>query len=292
MVLVLAACSRGPADPFVQTTPPENLAARFWPPVGWAWGLIRTGDAPALRYGVAAPAGASAGEVVILTGYGETAEGWFETVRALTAAGYTVWVLEGAGQGGSARYRGGGRGYVPDFQADIEGLHALVAGVIRPPEDKPIALIASGTAGVVARAAIVEGLSAQPVLLLTPPSDDSLDALRRFDWSDLSALGPRFATQARWIDANPDLEVGGASSGWRRAYDRLERQLAQVPDGSTDTPEIIFIGRGEEFSICRVDGDCEAVVIPAYAPLHLVPGTDMAGMIETAIAAGETDHGA
>ncbi len=78
------------------------MAERFYPPENWAWGLIEVGDAPAQRYGVAAPAVTARADVLILPDAGETAETWFETARDLTASGYAVWVLEGcAGQGGS-----------------------------------------------------------------------------------------------------------------------------------------------------------------------------------------------
>src|SRR5215472_13314829 len=42
-------------EPFVESRVPPDLAERFYPPEGWAWGLVQLGDGPALRYGVAAP---------------------------------------------------------------------------------------------------------------------------------------------------------------------------------------------------------------------------------------------
>src|SRR5262249_31672451 len=93
-------------DGFADSRPPPGLAERFYPPEDWAWGFLQVGDAPAQRYGVAAPPVTPRADVLILPDYGESAETWFETARDLTASGYVVWVLEGVGQGGSGRLTG------------------------------------------------------------------------------------------------------------------------------------------------------------------------------------------
>src|SRR5665213_1874731 len=98
---LLAACGGGDRSPFADSRMPPDLAERFYPPEGWAWGFVKVGDAPAQLYGVAAPAGAPRGDILILADYGELAETWFETARDLNRRGYAVWILEGAGQGGS-----------------------------------------------------------------------------------------------------------------------------------------------------------------------------------------------
>ena len=99
---LLGACSgSGDLAPFAESRTPASLAERFYPPEGWAWGFVRIGEAPDQRYGVAAPNGVPRAEILILPDYGETAETWFETVRDLNHRGFAVWVLEGAGQGGS-----------------------------------------------------------------------------------------------------------------------------------------------------------------------------------------------
>ncbi|MEI7932687.1 MAG: alpha/beta hydrolase, partial [Alphaproteobacteria bacterium] len=148
LCLALAAC--GPvrtAEPVANTQLPPHLSAKYWAPEGWGWGVLRVNGKPSLRYGVASPPGMSAGQIIIMTGYGETAEGWFETARFLVDKDYSVWVLEAAGQGGSDRYDGPrDQGQAPDFEADVEGVRALSAAVIRPRPSAPISVIASGTA--------------------------------------------------------------------------------------------------------------------------------------------------
>ena len=46
--------------------------------------------------------------------------------RDLRASGYTVWVLEGVGQGGSGRGGKGGPGEVSTFDADAAGVRAMI----------------------------------------------------------------------------------------------------------------------------------------------------------------------
>jgi lysophospholipase len=64
--LVELATRGGERDAFLDSRPPPGLAQRFYPPAGWAWGLIQLGDGPAQRYGVSGPAGAPRAEVLIL----------------------------------------------------------------------------------------------------------------------------------------------------------------------------------------------------------------------------------
>ena len=53
LLLLLAACGGGDGRaPFVESRIPPALSPRFWAPDGWAWGLLKVGDAPAQRYGV------------------------------------------------------------------------------------------------------------------------------------------------------------------------------------------------------------------------------------------------
>src|SRR5580658_3756695 len=130
-----------PRDAFADTRPPPGLAERFYPPPNWAWGLLQANeDAPVQRYGVSAPDVVAKGQVLILPDYGESAETWFETVRDLNAAGYIVWVLEGVGQGGSARLTGHrDLGELKSFEPDVAGVRALIDHVIRPTIDRPLA---------------------------------------------------------------------------------------------------------------------------------------------------------
>ncbi|HVK42039.1 MAG TPA: alpha/beta hydrolase, partial [Phenylobacterium sp.] len=90
MVISLVACSRdGARQAFAESRTPASLAPRFYPPEGWAWGYVGTGEKPVQRYGVASTRRVPVANVVIVPGYGETAEVWFETASDLIGRGYT-----------------------------------------------------------------------------------------------------------------------------------------------------------------------------------------------------------
>ena len=193
------------------------MSPQFWAPDGWAWGIVKIRDHPGLRYGVVSPNGMSAGEIVIMTGHGETAEGWFETARWLVDQDYSVWVLEAAGQGGSGRY-GEPRdvAQAPDFTADMDGVRALVAGIIRPKTRNPVSVIASGAAAPAAIAALSHGMPAR-ALILSAPGDGAFPA-GGAGWSrpkSTTGLTVRQREQLGWMIVNPDLRMGGAARTWR-----------------------------------------------------------------------------
>src|SRR3569832_916048 len=89
LLLALGACRPGddPRAPFTDSRIPPGLEHRFYPPQGWTWGLLKIGTAPPVRYGVAAPASTARSQVLILPGYGEPAEAWFEIANELIAHG-------------------------------------------------------------------------------------------------------------------------------------------------------------------------------------------------------------
>jgi len=194
--------------PFAESRSPSSLAVRFQPPPGWAWGYVRVGDAAVQRYGVSAPPGAPRGQLLILPGYGESAESWFETIRDLNARGYTVWLLERQGQGGSERlspWRD--LGHVTSFAPDVTTTKATVKAVIRPNGRDPFVILSHGDGGVVALRALEEGLQADGLVLSSP----------NFDFADLPRAKGPFVRIARWARG---LKLGfvryPGQPGWKR----------------------------------------------------------------------------
>lgn len=237
-------------DAFVESHVPPDLAERFYPPAGWAWGLIQLGDGPAQRYGVAAPDAVAQAQVLILPDYGESAETWFETARDLNDAGYAVWVLEGMGQGGSARMTSRrDLGHVVSFDVDVAAVRAMIDAVIRPGPDAPLVILGEGQGALVA-ARVVE-VGARPAALILssprcPPSAGGgkllrtlgLGALRAPGSKGWSRSGPddfasgrthdrwRGSITHRWQIANPDLRLGGPSLDWLAAVTTLAQRDA------------------------------------------------------------------
>jgi lysophospholipase len=230
---------------FADSRPPPDLAERFYPPDNWAWGEIQPTRGAVQRYGVSAPSVYSRADVLILPDYGESAETWFETARDLNAAGYTVWVLEGVGQGGSARL-GGHRdlGELRNFDGDVAGVRGMIDTVIRPAPGRPFVLLGQGVGALLAARVAATGAPSGVVLSAprcapgTPAGTLAyigLGAVRAPGGDAWARTGPddfaahrthdrwRGALTHAWQVANPDLRLGGPSLDWQAALAALQR---------------------------------------------------------------------
>ena len=246
MLAMLAACGvRDPRSAFADSRPPPGLAERFYPPEGWAWGLFSADSGPVQRYGVSSPAVVARGQVLILPDYGETAETWFETARDLNAAGYTVWILEGVGQGGSERIAGPrDLGELRSFAVDRIAVRGFAQLVIRPDKDRPLVILGQGVGAYVGARAVETGGRPAGLILSgatcgRPVASDLLRSLGfgglrapgtgpwRRDGPDDHAAGRthdawRGAVTHLWQGANPDLRMGGPSLDWQAAFAELQ----------------------------------------------------------------------
>jgi lysophospholipase len=260
--MLLGACGRDDRGPFVDSRPPPGLAERFYPPENWAWGLLSADGGPAQRYGVAAPRGPSRAQVLIIPDYGESAETWFETARDLVGAGYTVWVLEGVGQGGSARL-GAERdlGEVSSFDPDVAAVRGMIATVIRPSASEPLALVGQGVGALVAARAVETGARPAALILSAPACDAparpswlvsvGLGSLRAPGMQPWRRDGPdAFAEQRThdawrggvthaWQTANPDLRMGGPSLVWDVALADLQKKT-RADLGALVVPAVVI----------------------------------------------------
>lgn len=293
LLLSLAACGRdGGREPFAESRTPAELAPRFYPPEGWAWGYIGVGDKPLQRYGVASTRRVPTATIVIVPGYGETAEVWFETASDLIGRGATVWILDRAGQGGSGRYvLPRDLGFTPTFDPEVAALRELVRVVIRPSPDAPLILLGHADGAIVALSAVRSGLKVDGVVassprLAEPPAGRLLGPVRRADappagwkpWSrevadDLAARRTHDAWRGKvghaWMTANPDLRLAGPSLGWSKAFEAASRLL------ETGAPQIraqvlMINPAGRATPLCLRLPTCQATTLPgARSALHL-----------------------
>jgi lysophospholipase len=264
--VLLARSGLGSPAPFAASDPPPGLAERFHPPENWAWGLIQAGDGPVQRYGVAAPDAVAKADVLILPGYGETAETWFETARELTGAGDAVWVLEGAGQGGSARLTGQrDLGEVRSFDGDVAAVKAMIQTVIRPQPRRPLVVLGEGVGALVAARAAESWAVAGGLVLSQPDCRPrgpagllvrlGLGGVRAPDGEGWRRDGPddfargrthdpwRGAVTRAWQLANPDLRMGGPSLDWLAAFDAMQRRAgADAKLIATPTLQVESVG--------------------------------------------------
>jgi lysophospholipase len=234
-------------DAFIDSRPPPDLAERFYPPENWAWGELQPGQGSTQRYGVSAPAVVPRGDILILPDYGESAETWFETARDLNAAGYTVWVLEGVGQGGSARLSSHrDLGELHSFDGDLAGVRAMIDAVIRPPPRRPLVVLGEGVGALLAARAAEIGPPPTALVLSGPtcaPGTPAgalvylgLGSFRAPGGDVWARAGPddfaarrthsawRGAVTRAWQVANPDLRLGGSSLDWQAALAGLQSQ--------------------------------------------------------------------
>ncbi|MET3667294.1 alpha/beta hydrolase [Caulobacter sp. 1776] len=309
-VLTVSACGDGASRaPFAETRTPPSLGSRFYPPQGWSWGYVRSGEGLIQRYGVSAPPVAPRATILILTGYGESAEAWFETASALNAQGFTVWVLERQGQGGSERatpWRD--LGHADSFDPDVAAVRALTNGVVRPRMDIPFVVLGHSEGGLVALRAAEQGLSMDGLILSSPafgltaaprsredfarfaPAMRTLRLgwIRTLDQSGWRRDGPdgvqsgathdpqRGKVQAAWMLANPDLRMGGRSLGWFAAFfDASEAAARDIR--KADGPTLMLdAGRDQAVTatpqrrLCAAMVDCKETRYPgAGHDLHL-----------------------
>lgn len=253
-LIPLAACgARDDLGPAVSTTPPAALATRFYPPEGWTWGLLQVGDTPPVRYGVGAPRRSHRGEIVIVPGFGEPAEAWFETVNDLIANEWGVWVLDLHGQGGSAR-AGEPREMVSvdSFEPDAGALQAVLREATRAARGQPVIVLAAGGGAAVALSSLsmagrgVAGAVLSAPVLVDPNVEHGEVGrwMRRLGFGDGLAEGqeawssapdtpPAFGDPVRgrvsdaWMRANPELRTGGASWSWMAAWADLSEQVRE-----------------------------------------------------------------
>lgn len=290
LLLLLAACGGGDGRAaFVESRIPPSLSPRFWAPDGWAWGLLKVGEAPAQRYGVSSTPITPQAQILILSGYGESAETWFETARDLNARGYSVWVLERAGQGGSERYAlPRDLGHAPSFKDDIQAVKVLARMMEASAPGTPIIILGHSVGGLVAVAAVEQGAPAQGLILSAPTFagedlvEGSMATVVKVGLGRLPAAigsgwkrhGPdarsqgltgdvwRGAVQKAWQTANPDLRMGGQSLGWLGAF-RETSKAVEPGLARLETPTLLLSGgldrnadTAEQARVCKAMARC------------------------------------
>ena len=124
------------------------MAARFLAPSGFVWGSLPTNDGAELRWGHL-PAKAPRAECVLVGGFAECIEKYFETIGDLAARGYSVWCLDWRGQGGSSRPRRlPSRPRPRQFDRDASELASFTKKL--PPTRRPRLLIGHSMGGATA----------------------------------------------------------------------------------------------------------------------------------------------
>jgi lysophospholipase len=231
---------------------PAGLAARFKAPIGIEWNYFQNADGARVRWShVPAAVPDKKGTVVLMHGYSEFAEKYFEVMRDLTAHGYDVWQMDWRGYGGSDRYlREREKAHSLGTSHDTHDLDQFVRTVVKQVPGKPLILIAHSMGAQLAvrylhdypRTFQAVVLSSPFLSLATTANRGMPDWLvgsiiwstNSFGFSESWAMGNgpwkdkpiekmshdpvRAELQRQWNRANPALRIGGVTNGWIKEY--------------------------------------------------------------------------
>lgn len=122
-------------------------------PAGLKWGQFTNAQGAKIRFAFSPPPDLTTvkGHIVMLPGFKEPIEKYFEAVRDMHARGYAVWLMDWRGQGGSERY-------LPDqphkahhtgYEEQIETLHQFITRHVLPakPAQLPLHIMAHSMGG-------------------------------------------------------------------------------------------------------------------------------------------------
>ena len=123
---------------------------RFFEPEGWRTDFFTSTSGREIRYGHAVPKGDPKGTVVITTGYADFMEAYHETINSYLDRGFSVWMMDWAGHGGSEKKTPGSKIKGQMVEDHIEDLRKFREEVVKPVEGKPVFLSTHSMGGQIA----------------------------------------------------------------------------------------------------------------------------------------------
>ena len=276
-----------------------NLPPRFLAPAGLRWGMFRATDGTALRWAHLPDADAHLG-CVLVGGFAEFAEKYFETMADLHARGVDVWFLDWRGQGGSQRdAHDGARPLARDFVRDAADLAEFTNAMLPAPARRIVVAHSMGAAIAVLALAGQPDLFAAAVLsapMLRIATGNIPYAVARliaragvtFGFAATFAPGcgrwqedPQIAANSvcshdplragleqAWFLAQPRLRLDGPTYGWVDSAIKLSARLMRPETlRHVDTPVLIGCPGDDAF----VDPTAEeraAQILPACTLVH------------------------
>lgn len=146
------------------TAPAPDLEARFLEPDGFRWGQAVTRDGAALRWGHLTAG--TARDCILVGGFLEFIEKYFEVVRDFHTRGFNVWCLDWRGQGRSHR-TGGTRPGARDFERDADDLAHFIAA--HSPKPHRRVLVAHSMGGAISLLALHRHSGTVDAAILSAP---------------------------------------------------------------------------------------------------------------------------
>lgn len=269
-----------PPTPAPLLSSPPTLTARFLEPEGLQWGRFPVADGATLRW-AHLPVPHAKLDCVLVGGFSECIEKYFECMRDLAARGIAVWMLDWRGQGGSERDPHFlARPQARNFDRDAAELTAFVQTVMPPA--RPRLLVAHSMGGAIATLALhanpklvdLAVLSAPMYGLVTGPFPEfAARALARsataagFGKNFIPGAGPwkfnrlltaltspvshdpeRCLVQRSWFESSPRLRIDGLTYGWLdAAFAFSDRLMARGFLEAVTTPILLGSASREFF---------------------------------------------
>ncbi len=259
-------------------TAPETLPRAFQEPAGWRWQPATMDDGAVLRIGTLPVAAART--VLLLPGFSEFGEKYFDTASWLAGLGYQPWTIDWRGQGGSTRpARNPEALQSTGFDRHTADVAAVIDRVIG--SERPLALIGHSMGGHLTLRFLAEhSTRVDRAVLSAPMLGVQTGAIplpiartiamghtvagfgREFVWG----FGPwqdkakrreattRDATQAdvhaAWFRTNPGMRIGGPSWSWLSAALESCAWLARPATLRSVTTPLLVGSAGDERFVC------------------------------------------
>lgn len=127
-----------------------SFPERFTEPPGWQWGRFTSAQGAAIRFGYLRHDNPRA-TAVIVTGFREFGEKYFEVVRDLHDRGLEVWQMDWRGQGGSDHYlRDLQKPWYQGYDRDADDLQQFATKIVERRDGIPMFVIAHSMGGHIA----------------------------------------------------------------------------------------------------------------------------------------------
>jgi lysophospholipase len=125
----------------------HRMTTDFKEPAGLNWGHFQNAAGADIRYASIKAPGESKGTVLIVTGFRESIEKFFEVAQEMLDRGLDVYMMDWRGQGGSERYiAGSDRAHHEGYEEQIDTLHQMTQTIVKK-DGKPLILMGQSMGG-------------------------------------------------------------------------------------------------------------------------------------------------
>jgi lysophospholipase len=226
---------------------------RFQQPPNWQWHFFKNADGASIRYGHA-QAEKPKGTIILVTGFTEFGEVYFELINDLLEAHWNVCEMDWRGEGGSDRYLDDReKAYSLGFDHDATDLAQLIETVVKPQGKQKLILMAHSLGSHIALrflhdhpGLVDKAILSAPAVDFTSKENPTLISLAIW-WQNTTGNGKKYlddqgnwafmepkvtkaAThshdekrvrlEAAWANQNPQLRSGGATWEWLQEYQK------------------------------------------------------------------------